>query len=569
MIQKLICLAGQAQTISLGVADDVAMEITELPEDLILLRPPMREARGWTVEVHAGSRRLGYRPMTVRVTQEDGHVDEVSIPTRIFADTEAFLCMTTTCNVHWGFQPGRVAEIEARGGSWPEAMGDPTIFHGHAYASSCLMADGAHRYDLPVTWLIDGDVAEAGAADIAQWHQQYGDDVGLLPSSYFFNNAVNYNLERPLEDAVAVLEGTRAAVVTAMSAQGWRMQPTIAGIDQWVGGLGSRWIAAGARIGLRAFWGICFDHETCDTSMYHEGAPWECYRMQPENFRYPTTSATALWGFPWTARDLVNSFLEYPGASVFYSTDPDDISGCGILDAQADYWDRLLTTHLANRDTCDGICIVIHNEDHDAHRLASEAYLEKFYARLPEDIVPATLEEVRQWLDLRFPDGTHIRQLLELDDPLTCHAMVAAKRAPWQPPTHWQTVDGHNPSVLCAYDATARWMAVEGMRYPAQYIDYTQSMLGQETEVSPKAKLPVLTDWHECVVDDLGRLLLQVTFMSDCAFHRLPLLWWDRPEIVGDDQTRRVRIAYVDVVPGANTLQIALHTAPRNGVQYR
>jgi hypothetical protein len=254
---------------------------------------------------------------------------------------------------------------------------------------------------------------------------------------------------------------------------------------------------------------------------------------------------------------LVNSFLEYPGASVYYSTDPDDIRVAGIMDQQEDYWTRIHEGFVSNAHN-DFTCFVIHNEDHDAHRESSQHYIGHYLSQLPEGVVAATLEEVRQWLELRYPHGQHPSQLLELADPLTCHDAVAAKRHKGSPPAHWGQTDGHNPGVLCYYGADARWMAGEGEQTPAQYIDYGATVGFAETGTSPKKPIPILTDWQEAVELTPEGEVLSVSFTADLEFSKLPLIWWDRPELAGDACTTRAVICYVDVVKGRNECTVMM-----------
>lgn len=565
LLQKIICLENRTNLVRVAFPSVTGVDVVSTPEDLRMRGGPRHTENGWFLEIAAGPRRTGYRPL-VLAAEQDGVRVTMTVPTRIFADKECFFCLTTTTNFHWGFAPDRMQEADAmEKAEWDGViMGDPLVFHGHDYAASRFMAEGGHRYGLPMTWLMDGMTAEVGAAEIARWHQEYGDDVAVLPASYFFKNPVNYNTTKTQAETTAVLRHTRERVEAAFAGQGWHLRPTVCGMDQWVGAVGTQWMAAGRALGFRGIWGTAFDHETCDGSMYSEGCPWDAYRTRPDNFRYPDTAAGSLWGLPWTTRDLVNAFLEYPNSSTRYSTDPDDIKGCGIMDAQTDYWDRLLAGMLDNLATCDFQCFLLHNEDHDAHRVRSQTYLAGFFSRLPAAVVPATLEEVTQWLDLRFGNGAHPRQLLELPDPLTCHdAVEASMRAnPWvqayAPPAHWKSVDGHNPSVLCYYDATCRWFAVLGERLPRQYIDYMATDTFTETGTSPKACLPRLSDWRETRQCASGQTVLRVSFTADCAFPSLPLIWWDRPEIPAALATEHCRILLCDVMPGENVLELSL-----------
>lgn len=557
LLQKLILVEHESHSIRLcGPAAD-RLTVTNCPEDIELEGPPVQEEQGWLLTMRARSRRTAYLSLTVEIIL-DGETRSQNIPTRIFGVKEQFLCMVTTSNFHWGYNPSKVKEIERTGEPrLHNVYGDPVMCHGHAFESSVYMAEGCHRHEAPMTWLIDADVAQAGAKLLSGWHQMHGDDVGVLPSSYFHHNPVNYNVDFTIEDTARMLRHHREAIKEAMSRQDWLMHPQVLGVDQWVGGIGSNFLQAAKELGFGAFWGICFDHETCDSSMYHEGAPWDAYRLRGDNFRYPTADSDALWAFAWTSRDLVNSFLEYPGASVYYSTDPDDIRVAGIMGNQDDYWTRIHEGFVRNAHN-DFTCFVIHNEDHDAHRETSQSYIGQYLSRLPEGTVAATLEEVRQWLELRYPQGRHPSQLLELADPLTCHDAVAAKRHKGNPPAHWGKADGHNPGVLCYYGVDARWMAREGERTPAQYIDYEATGGFAETGTSPKKPIPVLSDWQETRKITPEGETLAVSFTADLEFGRLPLIWWDRPELAGDARTARTVIRYADVVKGRNEFTVLL-----------
>jgi len=41
-------------------------------------------------------------------------------------------------------------------------------------------------------------------------------------------------------------------------------------------------------------------------------------------------------------------------------------------------------------------------------------------------------------------------------------------------------------------------------------------------------------------------------------FCRLPLAFWDRPEISGELQTARVRVVFLDVIEGGNSCEQAM-----------
>ncbi|MNN85551.1 hypothetical protein D3C81_2028550 [compost metagenome] len=95
-------------------------------------------------------------------------------------------------------------------------------------------------------------------------------------------------------------------------------------------------------------------------------------------------------------------------------------------------------------------------------------------------------------------------------------------------------------------------MAWEGEQVPNQYIDYAAPGDFAETGTSPKKPVPVLTDWQETWETTPEGKVLTVSFTADRDFARLPLIWWDRPELDGDAKTERTVIRYVDVVKGRN-----------------
>lgn len=555
--QKLIFLAGETRSVKLR-CDARHLAVTECPPSINLVNAPACTPDGWVLEFCAGKRQAEtYETLRLRILTTTGEF-HAAIPCRVLTRNEVFFCVVTTCNTHWGYDPSRMYLCDVNPfKDWSKCSGDPLLFHGHSYPSSRFMAEAAHAYNLPMTWLIDHTVAKHHGSELVSFHNQFGDDVGVLPSSYFFHNAVNYNLDRSIEETTAVMEGTISGIQSGLSGGSWVPEIRVGGIDQWVGGLGSKWLEAARACGLRGLWGTAFDHVTCDTSIYHEGLPWDVYRMSRENFRYPSTKASDPWGFPWTTRDLVNSFYEYPGSSVHYSTDPDDIRHCGIMDNQHDYWDNLLAGLLNNSKHNNASCFVLHNEDHDAHRAWSQRYLLQFFSRLPSSIVRATLDEVTQWLDLCYAEGEHPRQALELEDPLRCHDAVRSARAPqgFVPHAKWKIKNGVNPNVIAFYDNNSRWMASEGSYIPEQLIDYKDRNEFQETGVSPKIKLPVITKWKETATNDVATPEVTVEFESDRAMCHFPLILWNGTAPKGALRLKDASIIWVDIQEGKNTFK--------------
>lgn len=379
--QKIIVIESRTQTVTVTGPEVKDLRIVSCPDDLRAYGLT-KDPDGWKLTIQSGARRLNYRPLTV---EADGV--RVEIPTRIFGDKECFVCVTTTCNYHWGCPVDKIDQMEAEGVPWQEWEGDGLTHHGINYPASRQMAE--------------------------------------------------------------------------LAQQGMHVHPLVAGVDQFVGSFGSHWAAAARANGFRGFWGTCFDHATCDSSCHHEGLPWDGYRISRQYFRYPEPGTDSMWGYTWTVYDLCNSFLEYPSSGAFYNAE-------GSL---------------------------IHS----------------------------------------FPSNI-------------------GWTAP-QPP-HWKSVDGHNPSVLLYYGADARWAVVEGERVPKQYIDYKKFDGCTETGAAPKESLPQLAEWREELNQQNGRRVLRVSFHSDRDFVGLPVIWWDRPDILGQMHTKRTQVTVVDVRTGHNEIVV-------------
>src|SRR5690606_36159435 len=59
---------------------------------------------------------------------------------------------------------------------------------GVAEAGIDRTAEIAHRYGIPVTWIVNGGSVPVLQDRIRQWHEQYGDDV-ILQSPFFIEDA--------------------------------------------------------------------------------------------------------------------------------------------------------------------------------------------------------------------------------------------------------------------------------------------------------------------------------------------------------------------------------------------
>ena len=347
----------------------------------------------------------------ILILRIDGYRYEV--PVAIFREREFFVCLTISSNYHVGMDPEAYVIGVQKDGQVPE---------GHGFEKACrrLVEPYVHALGLPVTWLIDGTVAFVGQQRLRRWHREYYDDVGVIPPSYIHYNAVNYN-QTMSEEALAAYLGAEIARVEAQL--GWQID--VIGIDQFIGSVDNRFVAAAENLGLHGIWGMGFDHFACDTSMYHRGIPWDCFKLNASNVRIPARYPTGLWGFQWTQRDVINTMKTPTGASgsVIFSTDVDDIRSTGIMQAQPDYYNRLLADYVQSfqmqPDNDFGV-FLMHQEDHDTGFEENNAYWGRFLREISEPVTFATIHEIAAWLNLKYRLDQHPSQCLFAHNTLTC-----------------------------------------------------------------------------------------------------------------------------------------------------
>ncbi|HOM57674.1 MAG TPA: hypothetical protein PLG27_07995, partial [Candidatus Latescibacteria bacterium] len=120
------------------------------------------------------------------------------------------------------------------------------------------------------------------------------------------------------------------------------------------------------------------------------------------------------------------SYFRPTVGSTTFSTDADDIRYNGIPRFQDDYYARLLQEYRRNLSHHDVNVFLVHQEDHDSHIHGSNDVLEAFVDQVHGMETFATMDEIAAWLNRRFAPEEHPYQLIEMDDPLTCHAEMQA-----------------------------------------------------------------------------------------------------------------------------------------------
>ncbi|MHA1683209.1 MAG: hypothetical protein ACTSUE_19885 [Promethearchaeota archaeon] len=368
------------------------------------------------------------------------------VPVRVFTDREFFLVFCLQANYHIGWDPSwlpqyypdMIGNLPSEQARVQEEKVGPDVF-GSSYKLLFDNSDAKkygieftalekiyHDHGIPISWLIDQHVARGMANKIIDWHDEFGDTYSVLPTSRFYDNSINYNTERTAEDAKLLLQGTLIEVLEAFKFHDFPMYPNTCGFDQWVGSIGTNFVRAALELGFKGIWGMGWDHLNRNSSMFHRGAPWNAYKPSKYQFRIPAreNEKFELFLFQWTARDLVNTLHLTPHGSAIFSTDPDDLRLNGIIkQTSPNYILELLYNYSKNMKYNDYFVFLIHQEDHDAHYKENNVFFLEFIELLVEEKPPgitlATMDEVAQWLSIKYPDSDVPSQILELDDPLT------------------------------------------------------------------------------------------------------------------------------------------------------
>lgn len=539
---KIVAIEGRECEFTIQCTSDSSVELVNVPDNLFLLNKPAAESGSVSFVFTGKTRGRG-------VVEFLCEGERVLVPSVVFSEREFFVCMTISSNYHYGWDP-----LSYLFGDTPEQLD----LEGHAYPKTRQLEKMYHTRGIPITWLIDKHVASEAATDITDWHLTYGDDYGLMPTSNFMHNEINFNTKKTFAETLEMVINERDSLQKFFD---W--ESGVIGIDQWVGSVGTHFVEAAYSLGYNAIWGIGFDHTTCDSSMFHRGCPWDVYKPSRDNFRVPSSKKGSLWVFQWTTRDVINTFHSPeggPGGSVIFSTDADDVRSTKIMENQPDYWQRMLGEYKKNMDKNDFFVFLVHQEDHDCHFPEDAAYIRNFLDTMPEGVTYATIEEIAEWLNIKFGYSDHPRQKLVIDDPLACQDDVFFYCGIVKPDDWPQTGDSY-PEHIAYYDAKRMFVTPKDESGPMRWYDYEAQLTSPEDGEYPQAPCPRITvESYRICGDEIA-----ITVDSDGNAQKLPIAIWDADEelLSRCDETNAVRIenhavVFCDVKKGLHEYKIAL-----------
>lgn len=520
--QKIVGILGKPCRLRIWGNGRMRAKVAECPP---ILSPVAREASSeGEVSLQFQALAAGSGRLTLEVEDAEQRL-HLPVAARVFRDKEFFVCLVQSSNVHVGWDPRPTAQYFDG-----KLVTFDTDEGYHAFQHARQVESIFHGAGKPVTWLIDETVAAENSQLFKDWHWRYGDDYALLPRSYFYHSKRNFNTEMTAEEVTSLVTDLRLQTEEALGSAGHPYRTRVLAADQWVGAVGTNFVRAANALQMEGLWGIGYDHRECDTSMYHRGTPWDVYKPNPANFRCPSAQGR-LWCFQWTTRDILNTLAFSPKGATVFSTDPDDVRHNLIAEFQPDYYLRMLRQYQRNMRCNDFFVFLLHQEDHDSHIEGSNQVLRTFVSQIKDDdsLTFATLEEVAAWLNLKYAEDQHPRQIIEMDDPLTCREMMQqASRAGRLPSVFAENQQwGRFGTHLAYYGPEAMWIAREPERLPAVLYDYAkadQYPFAEDGEYLQE-DVPAVTGlrWR------IEGARLQITFHAGSEGVNLPLVIWRPP----------------------------------------
>jgi hypothetical protein len=532
--QKAVGLINRDLRLTILAEKKIEIEVVGCPTSL---KPVTSTVRGQgKLNLLFSTTALSYAHQVIKLKITDLETDKmqlVEIQSRVFGEKEFFICLVVSSNIHYGWDPEPTEQYRnEKAPKWvlfqDERRGKDAFKHTQHLESVF------HKWNAPITWLIDDTVAIKAVQSVKKWYRQYGDDYGLLPRSYFYHNFRNYNTQISLAQTSELLTLLRDTIQEIFIENQFPYYTRIMGVDPWIGSIGTNFVKAAAEIGLEGIWGIRYDQLFKDTSTYHRGAPWDVYKPCSTNFRVPGLTANP-WLFQSSTRDILNASYFSPNGAKIFGTDANELRRNLIHRFQPDYFAKLAFNYKKNLQNNDYFIFMVHQDDHEAHRAETNQIFENFLDQVHPDNLFATMEEVVAWLNLKYPSDTHPSQILELDDPLTCHhqlAMAAQSGSlPVELSKHPLWGNYTNPPHLAYYGLENLWIARFPELIPFIYYDYSHCdrYVFSEAGELPLEKLPQVLLIQQNWVKKNQKNRLELTLEANPEFDNLPWIIWNPP----------------------------------------
>lgn len=346
-----------------------------------------------------------------------------------------------------------------------------TCIHGMRRLAAAL-----HPHGVKITWMLSGESAALAAPQLTEWHNAYGDDVGIVPPEPWPDASLGSR-----EEKAARLGAVRDAICKALP---WA-EPRIT-----AGHTDPDMAHVAAMLGLDGIWGYCWEQIEVD-AITDRGAPWGIFYIDPAERLRPARERSVA-ALEWTARDLLKSF--HSGNPCLYSTDPNDAARGGLCAwDRIDYWRALADNYIRNARYNRQVFLMQHQEAHEMERH------DGWRCYTDEDIAEATVMLEAFVKHIR----PHVR-MMTLTEAVRAYRAENERSASsymlWQDTKHarpnpdytWNTCPGPWPKTFFFYDCDAQMAFVDGEVQPRLLRNYRRDWDAAQFFAEPHIPRPRL-----------------------------------------------------------------------------
>ncbi len=335
----------------------------------------------------------------------------------------------------------------------------------------------AHRYGIPVTWIVNGGSVPVLQERIQAWHEQYGDDV-ILQTPFFIEDAgaSKEKFKQALERDWRIVQEAFPWAKTKVAARGKIYNELIEALEE---------------LDFRGMWGYCWEQVWWD-GITHKGIPWGSWYVDPARYKVPHPGKGKIVACEWTARDLHATY--HSGSPVIYSTDPNDVLRAGLCSGRdIAYWKNLFRDYLANTAHNDQVFFLQQQEAHEmeyserfavfpsSHVEACAGMLELFFAHITQ--YPITLTTLPKAVEM-----------YHAKNEATAPAYMLTRDTEVRPAVNEYTMTlggtgaGPWPDAFLFYDRECQMAFVKGETAPRMLRNYVgkASMHGEFEEPVPQ-----------------------------------------------------------------------------------
>lgn len=346
-------------------------------------------------------------------------------------------------------------------------------FSSYAYHADCSWGHGspdigvnriaevAHKYKIPVTWIVNSGSIKILADRIRNWHQLYGDDVILrIPS-----------IHTECEDCVTAYTNDIEREWAALEAAFPWVTVKMAGL----GGINNTVVQTLEKLNFKGLWGYCWEQSWWD-GITHRGIPWGSWYVDSDRYKAPSPEAEKIVACEWTARDLHAAY--HTSNPCIYSSDPNDVLRAGLCTGDdIKYWKDMFDDYLKNTENNENVFFQQQQESHEMENssafsvwpapdiLESEKMLDLFFQYITQyNITIKTLPEAVK--------------MYHEKNSTTAPSYMLTRSSPIQPAVNEYTMTlggiaaGPWPETFFYYDAQCQMAFVKGECKPRLLRNY-------------------------------------------------------------------------------------------------